>query len=369
MVPHGRGKLRVPSRVHVVPYLPHTGGECIAQLSLEHDARAGQLEREFAVVVTAGHEHAVAPYDSGVVRSGDVANRPVPAVHANAARHVRQRIGKARVGHAALHETDPQRIGMAARQRRRPVVPEDEVEGASGPQRADDVGTAGWHGSEQRIVDPHVLATHLKRAVGAARFVGCRRRADRAKAPLHLHRMATGLPGEMDRQRLALQHDRANGAIKAVGKSVVRQRHVAAPQGDVRLDRAVAAGHLRPHVDLACRQQFAPLRRHRGRQQPFPMPPYHQSFSLQEQVEIRGVRPAGIPTAATQERGAGVCLELLEPQPRAIDLKGRRHIAHREWQRAMLEAARFQPARHREDGSLERCQRPRRLPVHADAPS
>ena len=174
VVPHGRGELRIPPRVHVVPDLPHAGGKRVAQLSLEHNARSRQLEREFAVVIGTGHEHAVAPHDSGVVRSGDVANRPVTAVHANAARHVRQRIGKARVGHAALHKTDAQRVGMAARQRGRPVVPEDEVEGASGPQGADDVGAAGRHGREQRVVDPHVLAAHLQRAVGAARFVRCR---------------------------------------------------------------------------------------------------------------------------------------------------------------------------------------------------
>ena len=178
--------------------------------------------------------------------------------------------------------------------------------------------------------------------------------------------MAAGLAGEMDGQCLPLQHDRANGAVEAIGKPVVRQRDVAAPQGDVRLDRAIAAGHLRPHIDLACRQQLAPLRRHRGWQQPFPVSPHHQPFGLEQQVEIRGVRPTGIATAATQERGAGVGLELLEPQPRAIDLKASRHIAHRGGERGMLEATRFQSARHREDGVLERCQRSRRLPVHAD---
>ena len=123
VMPHGRGKLRVPPRVDVVPDLPHAGGEGITKFSLEHDASAGQLEREFAVVVATGHQYAVAPHDPGVVRSGDVADRPVSAIHAKAARHVRQRIGKARIGHGALHEPNPQRIGVAARQRRRGRAP------------------------------------------------------------------------------------------------------------------------------------------------------------------------------------------------------------------------------------------------------
>ena len=339
VIPHGRGKLRVPPRVDIVPDLPHAGGERITKFFLEHDAGAGQLEREFAVVVTTGHQHAVAPHDPGVVRSGDVADRPVSAIHAQAARHIRQRIGKARIGHGALHETDPQRIGVAARQRRRPFVPEDEVEGAGGPERTNDVGAAGRHGCEQRVVDPHGLAAHLQRAIGAARFVGGRRRRDRAKASLHLHRVATGLSGEVDRQRLALQHDRADGAVETVGKPVVRQRHVAAPQGDIGLDRAIATGDLRPHVDLARREELAPMRRHRVWQQPFPMPSHHQPLGLQEQVEVRGVRPAGIAAAATQERRAGVRLELVEPQPRAISLERGCHVTHREWQRGMLEAA------------------------------
>ena len=45
VMPHGRGKLRVPLRVDIVPDLPHAGGEGITKFSLEHDAGAGQVER------------------------------------------------------------------------------------------------------------------------------------------------------------------------------------------------------------------------------------------------------------------------------------------------------------------------------------
>jgi len=81
------------------------------------------------------------------------------------------------------------------------------------------------------------------------------------------------------------------------------------------------------------------MRRHRVWQQPFPMPSHHQSLGLQEQVEVRGARPACIAAAATQERRAGVRLELVEPQPRAINLERGCHVTHREWQRGVLEAA------------------------------
>ena len=367
VVPHDRGELGVASGIDIVPDLPDAGGQGIAEFAFEHDAGAGQVEGEFAVVVAARQEHAGAPHDPRVVRSRDVTNGPVSAIHANTARYIRERIGKARVGHAALRQADAQRIGMAARQLRRPVMPEDKVKGAGGPQRADNVGAAGRHGRQERVVDPHSLTPHLQHPDGATRLIRPSRWRNRAKGPLYLHWMATGLSREMNRQGPVLEHDRAHGAVESVGEAVVRQRHVAAAEGDVWLDRAIAAGHLCPQVDLASRQQLAPLRRHRLRQQPFPMPAHDQPFGLKKQVEVRGVRPACIPAAAAQEGRAGVRLQFLELKPRTIDPECRCHVAHRKRQGQVLEASRLQPSRHREVCVLECRECPRGLPLHADA--
>ena len=48
------------------------------------------------------------------------------------------------------------------------LVPEGEVEGARGPQLADDVGLSGGQGRQQRLVDPHPLAANLDPAGLAA---------------------------------------------------------------------------------------------------------------------------------------------------------------------------------------------------------
>ena len=124
-------------------------------------------------------------------------------------------------------------------------VPEDKIKGAAGPERPHDRGAAGWHGCQKAVVDAHPVSANLDRACCALRC--------RAKHPLHLHGMSAGLAGEVDGQRLAVEHHSADRAIQAVGKPIVRQRRIAAAQRNQRVDSAIAAGELGPQIDLAGR--------------------------------------------------------------------------------------------------------------------
>ena len=237
-------------------------------------------------------------------------------------------------------------------------MPKHEVECPAPPQGPHDVGASCRHGNEQRIVDPHVVATDLNEATASG---------DRADRSLDVHGMPAGLAGEMHGEQIILERHGADGAVDPIGKPVVGERHVAAAERNIGRHGPAAAHDVRPQVDLARRQELAPVRCDRLRQETLPVAAHKHPVRLDEEVEVGVLAPARELAGAAHKCRAGVGLQPLARQPAAVGSERRRHVADRERQRGMLEAARFEWAGNREGSRVERVKCARRPPFQIES--
>jgi hypothetical protein len=111
--------------------------------------------------------------------------------------------------------------------------------------------------------------------------------------------MPPGLTGEMHREEVVFEGDRADRAVDPIRKAVVGQRHVAAAQRHVGRYRAGMPDEMGPHVDLARGKQLAPVRRHRLGKQAFPVVAHEHAFRLHGDVVVG----CGVPLRAIEGQG------------------------------------------------------------------
>ena len=67
------------------------------------------------------------------------------------------------------------------------------------------------------------------------------------------------------------------------------------------------------------------------------MTPHDEPFCFEQEVEVGLGSPAGVAAVATQERRAGMGLEAVKPDARAVGLKCQRYVAQRKRQQGMFE--------------------------------